>query len=215
MQEVIFQLFVNYFQVVCLLQVELVHLHGKISAFFRDMKDLLYLNYIDSLAKEAKNEEFFNSSEEHAKIVLTAIMRYAKRYVNIYCESMMSEVSNNEEYLKVVQGFLEKGGNMNILLNNYDENIVNKGIYKILSYYPNKIKIKKIEDPANKIKYNGNPVHFTVADGKAFRLETDIVNKKAWGNFNDPVDGKVLDDVFYRVFSMDKCSDIKICNCKC
>lgn len=27
MQEVIFQLFVNYFQVVCLLQVELVHLY--------------------------------------------------------------------------------------------------------------------------------------------------------------------------------------------
>lgn len=179
------------------------------------MKDLLYLNYIDSLAKEAKNEEFFNSSEEHAKIVLTAIMRYAKQYVNIYCGSMMSEVSNNEEYLNVVQDFLEKGGIMNVLLNNYDENLVDKGIYKILSLYPNKIKIKEIKDSTNIIKYNGNPVHFTVADGKSFRLETDIINKKAWGNFNNPVDGKVLDDIFHKVFLMDKCSDIKICNCKC
>lgn len=163
------------------------------------MIDWVYIAYITKLAKEKRNEEFYNSNSEHAKIVLSAILENASQEVNVCCANLCSDVTNSHEYLTALKAFFEKGGVMNILLFAYNElGLIRSEIYKLFLLYSRQVIIKYT---SRRITYENKEVHFTVADGIAFRFETDIKNKKARGNFNNPSEGKVLNEVFWDNFT--------------
>lgn len=161
-------------------------------------QDLIYANYIDRIASEKKNEEFYNSNSEHATIVLSAMFRYASNEVNVFCTDLTSDVSNSDAYLIAVESFLEKGGKINALLTDYKaDEFPTKRIHSLLSKHWKQVVLKTTN---KKIIYRDNAVNFTVADGTSFRFETDIENRKAKGNFNDPEEAKILNNVFNQVF---------------
>ena len=163
------------------------------------MPELSYLEKIEFLASNAINEEFYNSNEEHAQIVLTAMVRYSKEKVRIFCGNMCTDVSNDPKYLNEIKLFLsERRGFMEILFCEYKDHFKDQPIYKLLNQYPQEqVKIKTIN---TLLMYNGKPVHFTVSDNKSFRFETDTLEKTARGNFYDPDSAKMLSEEFDKLF---------------
>lgn len=162
-----------------------------------------YIELIEKLAKDQKNEVFYNSGEDHALVVLKNIFRHADRYVDTLCGNLCSEMCEDKEYLELVDNFLSENPsrNLNILFDNYDDKFLQKGIYRILSKYPKQVKVRKLNNI--RIKYEGTPIHLTVSDDKSFRLETDIENKKAWGNFNDEEKARIFREGFELFFNDD------------
>ena len=53
-------------------------------------------------------------------------------------------------------------------------------------------------------------VHFTIGDDKAYRIETDIENRTAECNFNNPNLAKATADFFDRLFVRDDAKDLDI-----
>ena len=139
------------------------------------------------------NEDFFNTSDEHAQIVLTAMMHYAKKEVNIYCGNLCTDVSNNPDYLNEIKSFVDdRNGSIKIILCDYKEDLKKKPIYEQFKDH-NKVVFKKTN---SRLIYNRKPVHFTIVDQLAYRLETDIKKKIARGNFNDPQAAASLHNYF-------------------
>lgn len=167
--------------------------------------DYDYKEYIESLAAGSEPVEFYNSGPEHAAIVLSTIFKTAKQYVKVYCANMLSEaVSNSEDYRNALDEFLSRftavenqRPRLQIIFSNPIEDAFRGApIYKILCKHRNKVEIRRMQEGVGGIKYKGIPAHFTCADNRMYRLETDIVNKKAFGNFNDPEGAMVIKTVF-------------------
>lgn len=159
----------------------------------------VYAKKIFQLAKDKTNEVFYNSSSEHAIIVHQALVQNAENYVYIFSSSMCSEVSNNPEYVEIMSRFLDNyNHNIKIILTDYSESFPDNPIAQILAHHGGQVEIKKFD---GKVMYKDNPVHFTVSDDRAFRLETDIEKRMAFGNFNSPNQAKALKEIFESVFS--------------
>jgi hypothetical protein len=163
----------------------------------------IYSEHLFNLAKNKKNEKFFNSSSDHAIVVHQALAKYAERYIDIYSRSLCSEISNNPDYCKYIQQFLESSpeNKIKIILTNYNaDEFKEKPIAKILASFPNQVQLKSYK---GEIQYEGKPVNFTVTADRAFRLETDIENYKAFGNFNSPEQAAILRENFDKLFNSD------------
>ncbi|MDR0620139.1 MAG: hypothetical protein LBG17_09610 [Bacteroidales bacterium] len=171
--------------------------------------DLIYKEKIERLAKDRTDEVFYNSSENHARVVVNAIAKNSEQYIKILCCSMCSDVSNNDEYVKSVKNFLseDKDRKIKILFTKYDGNFPEKPIAQLLKQYTKQVEIKKW-DADEEIKFKDKPVNFTVADDRAYRMETDIEGKLAFGNFNNPEGAKNLSSVFDEAFNSTLASPI-------
>lgn len=161
----------------------------------------VYAEKIFQLAKDKTDEVFYNSSSEHAIIVHQALVQNAENYVYIFSSSMCSEVSNNQEYVDMVNKFLADSQNhkIKIILTDYSEDFLNNPIAKVLAKYSRQVEIKRYD---GQVMYKKQPAHFTVSDDRAFRLETDIEKRMAFGNFNSPTQAKDLKNIFDKVFSL-------------
>ncbi|MDD5183843.1 MAG: hypothetical protein PHS84_01120 [Paludibacter sp.] len=161
----------------------------------------VYSENIEEYAKNSTDIEFFNSGDDHAQIVLTNIAKYSKKYIHIYSGNLCTDVSNNEEYLKYLRLFLIQGGNIQVLLCEFEngDNPLNKDIYKLFSQFKSNVTVKETKTILQ--DSNKNTVHFTVADDKSYRLETDTIKKKARCNFNSPETTKLLNKLFEKIFN--------------
>ena len=164
-----------------------------------ETKTSVYSEEIFKLAEEKKNEIFYNSSAEHAIIVHQALMKTAENYVCIFSSSMCSEISNNPEYIAYVKTFLggSKDRTIQILLSDYTDDFWKNPIAKELAKFPQQVHVKKYD---GNVYYKEKPAHFTVTDGRAFRLETDIDKHMAFGNFNSEGQASALKSVFDKMF---------------
>ena len=81
----------------------------------------------------------------------------------------------------------------------FDTHFRDLPIAALLRKYNRQVEIRSREGVD--VNFDGKPVHFTMADDKAFRIETDIKAKMAFGNFNNPEQASVLNRVFDRFFN--------------
>jgi len=170
----------------------------------------VYAEDIFRLAKGPEDKVFYNSSAEHAVIVHQALVKYATEYIYIFSSSMCSEISNNGEYIDYMREFLDGDANrkIHIVLTDYNESFKAKPIAQLLAAYPSQVAIKQF---GGKILYNGQPAHFTVTDDRAFRLETNIKEHMAFGNFNAPEQAKPMRDTFEKIFDSGLCKSVNLC----
>lgn len=159
----------------------------------------VYSEHIEHLAANSIDEEFFNSNELHAEIVLTSMIRHAKQKVKIFSGNMCSDVSNNPNYLNEIKSFLfDRKGTLEILFCDGKDRFKETEIYRILNQFiPDQVQIKTTK---TLLLFEDKPIHFTVADDTAFRLETDIEKRMARGNFHDPDSGQMLSKRFDSLF---------------
>ncbi|MCM1169746.1 MAG: hypothetical protein NC324_07405 [Bacteroides sp.] len=170
----------------------------------------IYAANIFKLAEERKNELFYNSSAEHAGIVHQALVKNASDYIDIFCSNLCSEISNTPEYCRLVDDFLKQDAKhtISILLTDYTEAFTHTEIVGVLKKYPLQVTVKQYD---GQVAYKNRPVHFTVSDDRAFRLETDIEQRMAFGNFNAPKQAISLRDTFNRVFLSPLAKPVTLC----
>ncbi|WP_296006666.1 hypothetical protein [uncultured Alistipes sp.] len=151
-----------------------------------------YIEYISQLANNKINKNFSNSDEDHALEVLIKIFQSSNKIIRIFAGSLCSDVPNDPRYIAALSDFIERAGQVRILLNDFNtESAKNSNLFKRLAYYTSldntDIQIHKTPaKPYLKKDPQKNPVHFTVGDANAYRVETDIEKRTANCNFNHP-----------------------------
>ena len=155
------------------------------------MVDLSYKLFIKKLADNHDSRVFLNSDEDHALAVFVKLFQTAQKEIKIFAGCLCKHVGNHPEYVVALSEFIERGGVLQILLNDYDENAAKESnLYKRLAYYISKRFPVEIKTTTAKPYLSGDPdkkpIHFTEADGVAYRLETDIDKRTAECSFNNP-----------------------------
>lgn len=170
----------------------------------------VYAEEIFEAAQKKEDKIFYNSSEDHAIIVHQALAKYAESYIDILSSSMCTEISNNNDYLAYIKEFLEKSAShrINIILLNYNEAFLSSPIAGILKKFPLQATVKRF---GGQVMYNNKPVHFTVTDDRAFRIETDIEKHMAFGNFNSPTQAISLKNKFEKIFQSKLVESVNLC----
>jgi hypothetical protein len=177
-----------------------------------------YAQEIARMARNKENKVFLNSSVYHALIILKELIRNAESSVMILCGSMCDPIIyQDEEYLSVVEGFLnkmkdaaqEKKTVLRVLFDSYNPAFEQSRIAQILRNpeYKGLVEIKKLKSNYKHIYLDGKPVHLAVADNTAYRIETDLVNRMAWGNFGDATKAERYANGLLAYFNSNKYTD--------
>lgn len=172
-----------------------------------------YRNFVSSLAKgEGVNRVFMNSDEDKALVVLVELFKSAKKIVRIFAANLCQHVGNQKDYIEALSDFIEKGGEVRILINKYDkETALQSDLYKRLAFYKSEGKPVFIKETTARPYYTNDEskkeVHFTIADSKGFRIETDTQKRTARCNFNNPDEAagviKFFDEEFEKEYAQE------------
>lgn len=173
-----------------------------------------YRQFVASLATgDGINRVFMNSDEDKALVVLVELFKSAKTIVRIFAANLCQHVGNQKDYIEALSDFIEKGGEVRILINQYDKDTaVQSDLYKRLAYYKSEGKPVYLKMTTIKPYYindeSKKEVHFTIADSKGFRIETDTEKRTARCNFNNPEEAAGVVKFFDEVF--EKSADINL-----
>lgn len=160
----------------------------------KELFDILYADDIEHLASKKINEEVYNSNDVRAYAIMTSMFRHAGNKVEIVCSADCTELSDDPEFIEALDGFLDfRKGRLEIILCDSIEKLMQHKVFETLSKYASQV---SIEITDKKFYYNGREVHFAVADGMAFRIETDIKEKLSRANFNYPEGARRLSRYF-------------------
>lgn len=156
-----------------------------------------YTRTIENLANTKEKFPFANSGKEHACVVMSNIFRTADSHVRIFAKNLNGTISKGE-YLTQLENYLKKNKSISVLLEENPENR-SEAINLIAKYKkdcPDKITISIADkDTLGKVRKDMK-YHFTIADDRMFRFETDTENYTAVCDFNDSSSYKMLDTIF-------------------
>ena len=177
--------------------------------------DKKYKDFVTSLASSGENRAFLNSDEDHALDVLVQLFQISQKTVRIFAGSLCQHVGNKSEYVIAVSEFIERGGELRILLNNFnEEQAKSSNLYKRLAYYKSQGKPVTVKSTTSRPYRTEDPekkeVHFTIGDEKAYRIETDIEKRTAECNFNNPELAKTTADFFDMLFDKENTKEINL-----
>jgi hypothetical protein len=147
---------------------------------------LNYTEFVEKLASEGTDEIFFNSGPEHAAIVMSRIFKYANSEVRILCGGFNGAVSNDEDYLKYLDGFLQKGGRLKILAEE-DLSKTPSKVFKLLRKHKESVEIYLTPF---KVLVKDKPIHFAIGDDKMLRIETGTDDYTAQVNFGNSAEAR-------------------------
>ena len=162
-----------------------------------------YKNFIHSLSINKTNQFFYNSDNDKMLSVFIEMFNTSNTEFRIYAGNLCNEITERKEYIEAMSNFIEKKGNLYILLNNFhEENVLTQNLYKRLAYYQStgdyKIHIKS----TNKILlYKKSEAHLAIGDDHSFRIETDITKRTAICNMYDQAFCEKLIEVYDTVFN--------------
>lgn len=169
-----------------------------------------YKDFVHFLTSNGLNKIFLNSDLDKMKAVFTEMFSSSKEELRIFAGTLCNDVSNSEEYIETLSDFIENGGHLKILLNSFNEEEAKKSrLFNRLTYYESldkyNIEIKGTnEQPVMEENGVEKKVHFAIGDKKSYRIETDIMGRKAICNMNDPDNASVYANFFDRLFESEK-----------
>lgn len=174
-----------------------------------------YEIFISNLAAGGEDKVFLNSSAVHAAIVMKTLFKHSKKDVMVYAYNLNGEVSKDKAYQNEVRSFLERGGNLSVLVE--DANSCVEGeMFQIINHYrffhPDRVKVRAskvsiVDSITDNNLSKETQIHFTISDDKGYRKEVDINNFLAQGNFNDPIEVQKLSSIFNTIFSSNEYSE--------
>jgi hypothetical protein len=155
---------------------------------------------VQSNADNRIYDELSNSGADHAKIIMSNILRTSKEHVRIFAGDLNGEVSNDPEYLMWLETLIFSGKKLHIKLEREPNRATSKAFQKILELkkrFSKNITIEIVGDKnLDRLKLDDKVFHFTIGDDRMFRFETDINKYVAIANFNDKETAKLLIDKF-------------------
>lgn len=174
-----------------------------------------YKVFVHTLARNSEDRIFLNSDEDKAVVVLVQLIQNAQQELRIFAGNLCNQVGDNPDYIIAISEFVERGGVIKILLNNYNAVCVqNSNLFKRLAYYiaqGKNILIKETNaKPYRTSDIERKEIHFTIGDHASYRMETDIEKRTAECNFNSPQVAKGIADFFDGLFEAEESKDIDI-----
>ena len=174
-----------------------------------------YKTFVHSLSVNRQDLIFLNSNEDKAIVVLLELIQNAQQELRIFAGNLCNSIGDNSSYIIAISEFIERGGIIRILLNNYDSTCArNSNLFKRLAYYiaqGKDISVKETEaKPYRTSDIEKKEIHFTVVDNMAYRIETDIEKRTAECNFNSPQVARGMADFFDGLFNAEESKDIDI-----
>lgn len=175
-----------------------------------------YREFIQMLSETSDDRIFLNKGPEHAKVVLEQIFKQSKKNVRIFAGNLTRIVGDDQNYIAALSDFVQnEGSSVKILLNDYKEELAKESkLYMRLAYFKSKGKdiVVKSTDvkPCRKSDPEQKEFHFTVGDEKAYRLETDIIERKAEGSMNRTETAAPMAAFFDSLFDSDQSKVIDI-----
>lgn len=165
-----------------------------------------YSEYISTLRKTRQNRIFMNSDSEKRKTVYRELLQSANSNLRFFAGNLCDDITNGEEFVEGISDFIEKGGRLEIILNQYDEDLIkSSNLYKRLAFYSAQNYAVSVMTTSMivtiSIKDQDTPAHFAVADQMAYRLEIDIEKRNAICNMNDEALAQKLIDIFTQISS--------------
>lgn len=170
-----------------------------------------YKAYVESLARNGQDKVFFNSGPIHAAIVMSRIFKYSNDTVKIFCGGFTGTVSNDDQYLKHLQMFLDRGGKLKILAEKDLSNAGTSQIFDILRKHPSSVEMYRAQNNVIDTTTKES-VHFAIGDEKMLRLETGTNDYTAEVNFGNPEKAKVLSNLFETVWKTSQANRISLDN---
>ena len=168
-----------------------------------------YRTAVKDYAARGEDYLFHNEGDEHALIIFSNIFRNANEIIRIAANKLCNkEVVNQSEYISSLESFLnKKDSKLNILLTDcptaedvQGENCLYKMLFNHPAYKEGRIIIKTGKGKSFHDR-EGNVIHFCMGDNKMYRIENDIVGRKAVANFGDETTTKVLNKSFDDAFN--------------
>ncbi len=181
-----------------------------------------YREFVKNLANNKISKEFLNKDQNHALEVFENLFNMAKSEIRIFAASLCENenpdyVVNSPRYIIALSNFIERGGILTILLNHYDKiRAYRSNLMRRLAYYSISTEYKeliKVHSTDIKLHFTSdlakNEVHFTVIDSLAYRIETNIEERAATCNFNNPSTAESLIKTFDTIFR-DNSTELKL-----
>lgn len=159
-----------------------------------------YKNFVEGLAKNKEDQLFLNSGPIHAAIVFSSFFKYSEKTVRIFLLSFQDAVYTDPDYLYELEKFLMKGGNIKVLIKDYNLKTESK-FYKILSKYFSKGQVK-IKKSTLIINTDNKDIYFTIGDNRMIRVETNPNTFKSQVNFNNEIESANFINLFDTAFSI-------------
>lgn len=164
-----------------------------------------YRDFVRYLADTRDTRIFLNSDEEHALEVLVQLFHQANKTIKIFAGCLYEHVGNESAYVSALSDFIEKGGELRILLNNYNqEKAKNSLLFRRLAMYAKQNRNIEVKETKAKAFFKADPekeIHFTVVDNLGYRIETDIEKRTARCSFNDSAIAKATSDFFDHLYT--------------
>jgi hypothetical protein len=174
-----------------------------------------YRLIVSFLAKNKISKTFLNQDSKHANVVLPEMFKNAESSLRILAKNLCNDVTNSPEYISAISRFIEKGGELKILLTEFvPEEAMKSKLYTRLAFFlfdKKNIKIKRTPNRA----YLGEgsdkkEIHFAIADKKAYRIETDIEERTAEVNYNNETLSELYANFFDEMFNGANAEDIDL-----
>ena len=145
--------------------------------------------HLQALLKSGLN--FLNSDEDKMKTVYIEMLNNATSEFRIFAGTLACDVTNSSEFIETLSDYIERGGFLHILLNDYNkEKVMESQLFKRLAYYQSQKKAVIVKQSADHpyINTQDGPiyVHFALGDKMSYRIETDIHKRTAICNMNSP-----------------------------
>lgn len=142
-----------------------------------------YREKVEQLARERTGEPFYNSSIDHAAVIIEKMFRHADREVCIISNRLNARVFGQEEVVKEARGFLsDTNHSVRILLEDEAETL-SEGhpLVEELRQHPKSYEVRKIpQQLVDVLNY-----HFTLVDDDSYRFEPDKSKWEAVAVFGD------------------------------
>ena len=174
-----------------------------------------YREFVHYQFESKSGINFLNSDEDKMKTVYMEMLNNAQSEFRIFAGNLACDVTNSSEFIETLSDFIERGGKLFILLNNFNEEIVLQSqLFKRLAYYKSKKKeiyVKKSSDHPFIVTQEGHKdVHFALGDKVSYRVETDIMKRTAICNMNNPEKTKEFAAFFDELFEKPENTEINL-----
>lgn len=178
-----------------------------------EIRDIeLYEKIIRRYANEQKDEEFYNHGDQFASIVFRNIFNTSNSEVKILAGSLCNKNFPDNSYISALSDYVLRRGKLLILVQSYEEDEANNSdLFTRLRYYAKQGYSVTLKSTSHKYFITNDDsskseIHFTVAEGRMYRIETDIDKRSAICNFNDIKSAAYLNGLFDQVFNSDESS---------
>lgn len=169
--------------------------------------------HLQALSKSGLN--FLNSDEDKMKTVYIEMLNNATSEFRIFAGTLACDVTNSSEFIETLSDYIERGGFLHILLNDYnEETVLESQLFKRLAYYQSQNKSvvvkQSIDHPYINTQDGPTYVHFALGDKKSYRIETDIHKRTAICNMNSPELTAKYAHFFDKLFEKPESTDINL-----